>query len=640
MTAVRPSASGGGRLRVWRARQLGVAAPIAIVLVIPLVVTSNAGVRILVLIAIYAGLAAGLNLLVGYTGLLDLGFVAFFAIGAYTTAISYTYVVSHAGAYPWWLPYVSLVPGALLGATVAAILGYPTLRARGDYLAIMTLGLGEIVRLFSINLTDLTGGPNGLPGIAPFSLGPMALNTPVRIYYVTLVLVACVWIIAILLIRSKLGRGWVAIREDWVVAESIGVRTTRYKLFSYMSGGFIGGWVGVIYAHTQGYINPDSFSLDLNFVVLGIVILGGAGYVLGPLVGAVLWVGLDQLLGPTPLIQAHPELREIVLGAVVILALAFFPNGLVGFNWARVLSRFRRGDDVSGNLQTPDANGDLGAASSAYRSTYGLQSILLEGGDSYVARVKGNTLEAQGISCRYGGLIALSDIRIAVGCGEIVGVIGPNGAGKSTLLNVLSGVQVPSDGVVAVDGAAISLRRPSDAARVGIARTFQLIRILPGVSVIDNVLLGGHLSEPALGYYLKAGTGKGLANDASELCGALGLSGALLRNASELSYGEQRRLEIARALMLRPRWLLLDEPVAGMNISESAALADTVRMIRDCGVGVLLVEHDLRFLTSLADRVVAFDHGEQIASGSPAEVISHERVVASYLGGSEGIWNF
>ncbi|MEA2319751.1 MAG: branched-chain amino acid transport system ATP-binding protein livM, partial [Solirubrobacteraceae bacterium] len=304
-------------------------------LLLPVVVVDPQWRQIFVLILMYAGLASGLNILVGYAGLLDLGFVAFFAVGAYfSSLLTVSVIVEKVGpeAYRqswWWIPYVDVIPAALLAGLVAAVLGYPTLRARGDYLAIMTLGLGEIVRLVAINWDGLTGGQPGVRGIPPFAIGDKQLITPMETYYVSLAIIGTLLLLLWNLRRGHLARVWRVIREDELSAESVGVSTRRYKLAAYVGGGIVAGTVGVVFAHGQGFVSPDSFALDLNFIILALVIIGGAGTWFGPIVGAALWVGFDQFVGQTEFFQAHPALRDAILGSVVLAVLFLAPNGLV-----------------------------------------------------------------------------------------------------------------------------------------------------------------------------------------------------------------------------------------------------------------------------------------------------------------------
>jgi branched-chain amino acid transport system permease protein len=590
------------------------------VLALPLVVNDPEWRQIFTLIVLYAGLASGLNILVGYAGLLDLGFVAFFAVGAYVSSlITVRLVVERIGPERyadgfWWLPYADIVPAALIAGLVAAVLGYPTLRARGDYLAIMTLGLGEIVRLVAINWTGLTGGPAGVRAIPPFAVGQTQLLSPLETYYGTLTIIGVVLLVLWNLRRGHLARVWRVIREDELSAESVGVPARRYKLIAYVSGGLVAGCVGVVFAHGQGFVSPDSFALDLNFIILALVIVGGAGTWFGPIVGAALWVGFDQYVGQTAFFQNNPSLRDAILGTVVLAVLFLAPSGLV-----------RLGD---GRRRAPVADADAAAP---------LRSPVDVAGSGEAAATQGDaTLAAVDLTRQFGGLTAVNAVSLSVCQGEILGLMGPNGAGKTTLLNMLSGVQPPTSGTIRIDGEPLRLRRPSDAAAAGVARTFQMSRIIQELSVVENVMIGAHrFLGRGPGVMLGIGRAHGMADErerAVALLDVVGLGGQGEAPAGQLPYVSQRRLEIARALMTRPRFVLLDEPAAGMTTREGAELAELLERMRSWGLGVVLIEHDMPLLMRVSDRVVALDHGEVITVGLPEEVRRNSTVMHAYLG--------
>lgn len=304
----------------------------AIALVVAALVPSDYWLRILTMVVIYGMLASGLNVIVGFAGLLDLGFVAFWAVGSYLTSILFVLVLKDGlGVAPqdiWWLLYLNLPLAGLLAAGFAVLLGTPTLRLRGDYLAIMTLGFGEIVRIVAINWMDLTNGPMGIRGIPAPTLFGVSLGSPRAQLVFALVLAALVVFGIGRLIRSYVGRAWVAIREDEEAAEAMGVPVARYKLYAYATSGFVGGFVGVFYAHYQQYISPLNFSLFENILLLMLVVLGGLGTFAGPFIGALIWIVFLQLALDLPFVQAFPETRFALLGVVLIVLMVFRPQGL------------------------------------------------------------------------------------------------------------------------------------------------------------------------------------------------------------------------------------------------------------------------------------------------------------------------
>jgi len=317
-----------------RRQRLALLALLAVAIVLPFVVQQDRWITLLTSIVIYLVLASGLNIVVGFTGLLDLGYVAFYAIGAYYTAIIFQSVlVNHFGVditHYWWVMWVNLLVGGLLAALAGVLIGYPTLRVRGDYLAIMTLGFGEIIRIVASNWVGLTRGPSGIPGIPAPQIAGYHFITSKSLYYVGLALaVASLWTIT-RIVRSRIGRAWTAIREDEVAAEAMGIHTSRYKLLSYATGAFFAGMMGVFFGHYINYISPSSFQLMQSFLILSLVVLGGMGNIAGPVLGAAIWIGLQEYLNNFTFVQVHPEMRGIALGLVLVLLMVFRPQGLLG----------------------------------------------------------------------------------------------------------------------------------------------------------------------------------------------------------------------------------------------------------------------------------------------------------------------
>ncbi|WP_291052411.1 branched-chain amino acid ABC transporter ATP-binding protein/permease [Herbiconiux sp.] len=593
-----------------------------VALLAPVLLPGDRWVRVAALALIYIALASGLNILVGLTGLLDLGFIAFFIVGAYTTAIlTVRLFVDQLGFDPdslWWLFPVSLVAALLLAGIAGAIIGYPTLRARGDYLAIMTLAFGEIVRIVSINWIDLTGGSVGIRNIPPFGVGSVELVSPAANYYVVLAMVVVILVALAGVVASPVGRAWVAIREDELVASSMGIRTRRYKLLAYVCGASIAGVTGVFFAHMQQFINPDSFTLEDNFIVLSLVILGGAGTYWGPVVGATLWIFFQAIARDWTIVQEHPEFRTGFLALIVIVLMILRPGGIVSRRLKLTRGSTPAETKPEGVIMPPVENVITPAADSVAPGT--------------------PVLVVDGVGRTFGGLTALGSVSFEVRRGEILGLMGPNGAGKSTLLNVLSGVTKPSRGTITFRGERIDGLESDRVSVRGIARTFQTVRLFWDMTVLENMLVGAHerLRGWVPAFALR------LPRHRHDESAALAEAGILLefagvgerRNdrASSLSYDAQRRVEIARALMTRPSILLLDEPAAGMNESETRELASLITAIRDAGTDIVLIEHDMDLLMSVSDRIVVLDHGEVIASGTPDEVRREPAVLEAYLG--------
>lgn len=305
-----------------------------IAVLLPFIVHSDRWLTLFTIVLIYVVLASGLNIVVGFTGLLDLGYVAFYAIGGYYAAIIFVQVLKNGFGLDisgmWWLTWVNLLVGGGLAAVAGTLIGYPTLRLRGDYLAIMTLAFGEIIRIVANNWVTVTRGPSGVSGIPKFALGDLVFKTNFRSYFLALVLAVISLFVISRLVRSRVGRAWTAIREDEVAAAAMGINTSRYKLLSYSCGAFFAGVMGVFFGQYLNFIHPSNFKLMESFVILCLVVLGGMGGIVGPVVGATLWITLQEWLKDFEFIQAHPEVRGIVMGIVLVLLMIFRPQGIIG----------------------------------------------------------------------------------------------------------------------------------------------------------------------------------------------------------------------------------------------------------------------------------------------------------------------
>ncbi|GAA1622487.1 ABC transporter permease subunit [Leucobacter chromiireducens] len=584
-------------------------------LIAPLVLPGDKWVRVAALALVYVALASGLNILVGLTGLLDLGFIAFFIVGAYTAAI---FTVSTFGpilaenpaALAWVLP-ISVVAAIVFAGIAGSIIGYPTLRARGDYLAIMTLAFGEIVRIVSINWTEFTGGAVGIRNIPPLNFVDGGMVPPTTTYYIILAVVVILVVALASLIASPVGRAWVAIREDELVAASIGIRTRRYKLLAYVVGAATAGVIGVFFAHMNQFVNPDSFTLEDNFIVLSLVILGGAGTLWGPITGAALWIFFQAVAKDIPLIQAHPEFRTGFLALIVVVLMILRPGGI-----------------VSKRLELTRARGGSVPPVGELTQAPGLETVA----------TGSPVLEVREMKQVFGGLTALESVTFDLRHGEVLGLMGPNGAGKSTLLNAISGVTRATSGTVELYGERTEKLESSAVSTRGIARTFQTVRLFWDMTVLENLLVGGH--SRLAGFVPKflspfpfvRRSERFTVAEAEEALAFVDAWECRDRRASSLDAYQQRKVEIARALMTRPKILLLDEPAAGLNESETRDLATLIARVREHGIDVILIEHDMDLLMGVSDRIVVLDHGVIIADGTPAQIRTNPAVLEAYLG--------
>ena len=576
-----------------RSRPAGVALLVAAV-ALP-AVASNYIVDVGLTIATYSILGLGLNIVVGYAGLLDLGYAAFFAIGAYTTALLETLL-----HFSFWetLPFSLAFAGAS-----GIVIGYPTLRLRSDYLAIVTLGFGEITRIVATNL-NITGGPNGIYGIESPSLFGYEISSPRAVYELGIAFLVLVLVFAIRLGQSRLGRAWTSIREDEAAAEAVGVPTLRVKMLAYILGALIGGLAGSLFAARFGTIDPTGFTYLQSVTILIVVVLGGRGSIPGVILGAVIVAGLPEMLRFLNLWRIF----AFAIGLVILMLLR--PQGL----WPAPLRRV---------APPREGKGDPEALPPRDKIT---DEILLD---------------VNNMQRRFGGVLAVGGVSFMVQSGEIVSLIGPNGAGKTTVFNCLTGVIRTTGGQVFWRGASLVGGAPHRIVHSGMARTFQGIRLFANMTAFENVLIGmdHRLHTPLVAELLALPSAR--AEEADHAAEGLrwlafvGLGTRAGERAADLPYGDQRRLEIARALASNPHLLLLDEPAAGMNPTEKHALMELIRRIRDLGVTVLLIEHDMMLVMSVSDRIIVMDHGVIIAEGTPAEIQTDQRVIDAYLGTAE-----
>jgi branched-chain amino acid transport system permease protein len=653
-------------LRRWRELSLGRRRQIASVVLLALgvafpFITSNAGnVDAAANAYTYVLLALGLNIVVGFAGLLDLGYAAFFAVGAYTYGIAASGQLKPEWSDLWrpleWLGQVSRVavpgeadivqfhvsfwPMLALAAVVCAVFGIlfgaPTLRLRGDYLAIVTLGFGEIVPVVARNWEWLTNGAQGLGGIrTPKLFGYDFGFSPYPYYFVGLGLVAGAIFVSVRLQESRVGRAWMAIREDELAAGAMGVNHTHYKLLAFAMGAAVGGLGGTFYVAKLTTATPDMFTFPVSVMVLVMVVLGGMGSIRGVVIAALLIAllqsvilqeltgyvhALGRLVGNEALqrIELVTSL-ELIFGLILVLMMLFRREGL----WPAV-SRV----------------GALTREQQAVVPSRGAIATLRWADPRPAPAPDAPLLRIEGLTKRFGGVAAADRIDLAVTARTLVSVIGPNGSGKTTLFNLITGLNAGDAGTIRLDGDEIRGRPPHEIVGRGVARTFQNVRLFNNLTVLENLLVGEHvrLRAGVLGAVFRPPRVRAEEREAVESAlEVLALFGNRLlprldHPVSGLSYANRRRTEIARALMTRPRLLLLDEPTAGMNPAETLELMDLIRALRPLGITVILIEHKLDVVMDVSDRVIVLDHGVKIAEGSPREVAGDTRVIEAYLG--------
>jgi branched-chain amino acid transport system permease protein len=654
------------RLGVWRerarsreGRRAAVAALALAAFAFPFVDRNDGDIDAAANALAFAILALGLNIVVGFAGLLDLGYAAFFAIGAYTYGILASYQVQPEWSAFWeplqWLGLVARLPGAggpdhvhftvsfwlmlpvsaLVAAFFGVLFGAPTLRLKGDYLAIVTLGFGEIVPIVARNTPTLTNGAAGLNGVAPPNLFGYAFGVKsMPYYYLGLALIVFLIFVSVRLRDSRIGRAWMAIREDEVAAEAMGINRTKLKLLAFAIGAAFAGMTGTFYVAKLQTATPEMFSFPVSVMVLVMIVLGGIGSVAGVVLGAIIlqllqswflqdlsqWIhALGRMTGIEFLEQIElVQSIELIFGIILVLMMLYRREGMIPAQ--RAVSALTQSEQT-----VVPSRGGISTELDMARRTIDPSRPLLE---------------VRGLSKSYGGIKAVQALDLAVMPGSIVAVIGPNGSGKTTLFNLITGLVSADAGTVRLAGETLTGLGPHVIVEHGIARTFQNLRLFANMTVTDNVLVGTHArtSTGALGAIIRSPrVRREEAAARARVLGVLGIFGNRLlprtaHLARTLSYANRRRLEIARALVSEPLLLLLDEPTAGMNPTETLELTDQIRSLRERGITILLIEHKLNVVNEIADHVIVLDHGEKIAEGRPDEVHRNEEVLRAYLG--------
>jgi branched-chain amino acid transport system permease protein len=546
---------------------------------------------------IYWILVAGLNLVVGFAGQIAIGWVALLTVGAYTTAVLTAGTVTSE-----WNPYLALAASGLGGAVFGGIVGLPALRLRNFYFAISTLGFSTIVTQVALAWKSVTGGGIGTPG----PVFPWPFDPGWGFYYFCFGLAALATWMTANIAASRFGRALVAIRDADVAAEASGIARPRLLITIFLFSGALAGVAGGLFSSLQSYITPDAFTFDLSILFFIAILIGGRGSIIGPLLGTIILTVLPELAAP---LVAWSTFLYAALLLVIVLVVPGGIADLLDYRNRRPLKQHRE------ITPRPEL----------------LPQLLGEHRNSAA-------IVLSDIRLNFGGVRAIDGLSLEIRSGEVHGLIGPNGSGKTTALNVISGYYGPSSGRVTLDGIDLPFKAPPTRAGYGIARTFQTPRLIGGASVVENVMIGGTYDgkssfvESVLGLPRYRSDEAHIKAAAMRALETVGLDQLATVRADRLQHSELRFMEIARALMLRPAFLMLDEPAAGLSAKEIRRLGALIKAISRAGTGVLLVEHHADLIFDICDRVTVLNLGKVLAAGTPAEIRSHREVVIAYLG--------
>lgn len=581
------------------------AIPVVLVLLVLTASNNDYWIFLLTSAAVAYVLTASFNIVFGYAGLFSMASIAFYGIGAYASV----YAELNWG----WSFWIATPFGVLVAAAIGAIVIMPVSHLRDIFLAIATLAFAVAVSEIIAQWTSVTGGTGGIYAITPPSIGELTfVGGSVNFLWLCIAIVWGVVELTWRISRSAYGRKLVTLREtpNALAGSGIDIGKLRISVFVLSSG--LAGLAGSMYAHFQLTISPEAFSFDRLIQLLLATVLGGAGTFLGPILGVIALVAMAE-------IGVHLGRAEnLVYGLAVVVLMCVGRQGIVGMVNSLVSARRRNiGPHTDQPAAAPPEPVPVDEQPQA-------------------------SLEVRDVSVRFGGVRAVHGVSLRVDPGRVVGLVGPNGAGKTSLFNAVTGEVASTSGEVLLSDETLDRHRPDAVRRAGIARTFQLPTLVPHLTLLENVMVGGEIRSKA-GLVRQMVYGRATRRDdaghraeALHLLDELGIGHRADGRAAEQPYGVQRLAEIARNLMLRPSVLLLDEPGAGLTTEEREELRAVLERLRARGLAILLIDHNIAFVAQASDHLAVMAQGELIVEGEPADVLAHNRVIEAYLGSAGG----
>ncbi len=564
--------------------------------------------RILLLIFFWAATCSAFNIISGYGGQVVFGYMMFVGTGAYTTVILFKFL----GVSPWFGMWI----GVVIAVIFALVIGLPTLRLHGPFFAIATVAF-PLVMIPILNYVGLE------EATIPFTgHGALSMQFKDPRYYVLIVVIFFAIVLSIVraIERSRFGYALVALRQNETAAEGMGINTFKTKLIGFLISAGLGALLAAVYPFSVLYVITTSAVYGFFIIVriLSITIVGGLATLWGPLISAVILVPLGELLN-SQFGDRYPGLQDIVYGAALIAAILYMPEGIWGKIQRSLHNRARKVEvsRKSGTIEDSKQNIMDKILSQGSFKLESVQSKIVS------ASAEEPIIRIDGVYKSFGGVMALAGVSIKVPRNKIVGIIGPNGSGKTTLFNVINGYLEPERGRVLFEGKEITGLKPNAVCKLGIGRTFQVPQVFSDITVLDNIIIGGFNKADSVG------GGRAIA---AEIIRQMGLSSRASDQAVGLTISETKILELSRALATRPKVLLVDEPMAGLNPEETDRIGRILKMIAQSGVTIVVIEHVVQSLVKIADWMVGLDNGHKVAEGTPQEVISDPHIIEAYLG--------